>query len=597
MTPKSLRAEDPAFAGGDDDTEPLGQSGARDRLAGSARFFHPPDSFAALKAQVFPALLRGRQAADVLRIWVLGCSTGEEVYSLAIALGEKLAAERLSLQLIIYGTDLDAAAIEHARRGCYPRSIEHDVSAERLRRAFSEFEGGFRINPALRSRCTFACHNPLADPPLAQMDLVDCRSVLALLEPALQEHLLRLLEYSLKPGGFLFLGPSDSGRRQREQLELVDPRHGLYRKRPLRSDMRPEPEPAKQRAPEPCDPGLEAGDGPHAPGPPPPRCDPAELVHEVERVLLDRYAPPGVLINAAGDILQVHGEIAPFLRPGPGHHSLSLFELLRPELRDELRAALARVQHAGSEPAPTRIRLGEQAAWLRVLPVHGTAALALRYWILFEPSPQPAPGPDAPAAGTTAAEAARLSEELSAARSYLQSVLEQQEASSEELQGISEEVRSAQDELRILQDALAETQKELEQSQGQLSALGGELRQRDRDLLRLRDDLGNLLSEVPLPIVLLDRELHVRRFTPLAAPLLALGPSDLGRSLRELATRPDRLAALHALADLAEEVMRSARPAERDLVACDGRRCRARASPYRTQDHRIDGTILSFVLP
>lgn len=608
MTPKILRAEEPAPSdGGEAETAPpdrpapSARDGAeapvREQPAGSPRFFHPPDSFAALQAHVFPELLRGRQAADVLRIWVLGCSTGEKVYSLAIALSERLDAERRYLQLIIYGTDLDGAAVERARRGCYPRSIEADIEPERLRRCFVQFEGGYRIGPALRSRCVFACHNPLADPPLSQMDLVDCRDVLAHLEPALQEHLQRLLSYALKPGGFLLLGPSDPAPLPREQLAPVDARHPLYKKRPPDRHAEPVKEPDRSKEE---DPALRpASARPSAPGLPPPRLDPQELAHEVERVLLDRYAPPGVLINAAGDVLQVHGETAPFLQPGPGHHRLSLFELASEELQAVLRGSLSRARQAdGTKPAATQIRVGERAAWLRILPVPGPAASAQRYWVLFEPLRDPSGG-EAPEADT-----ARLQRELTAMRSYLESVLAQQEAASEELQGVSEEVRSAQDELGILQDALAAAQLELQQNQGRLSALSGELSQRERDLLRLHDDVGNLLSEVPLPVVLVGSDLRVRRFTPPAAQLLPLDPADGGRSLRELAAGAEPGAErpaigdprnLAELADLAEQVMRSARPDERELTARGGRRYLARASPYRTQDHRVDGAVLVFV--
>lgn len=612
MTPKSLRAEElaPSDGGDDAETAPPGRSGpapgprdgteapSRERPAGSPRFFHPPDSFGALRTHVFPALLRGRQAADVLRVWVLGCSTGEKVYSLAIALSERLEAERRYLQLIIYGTDLDGAAIERARRGCYPRSIEADIEPERLRHCFVEAEGGYRISPALRSRCVFACHNPLADPPLSQMDLVDCRDLLTHLEPALQEHLQRLLDYALKPGGFLLLGPSDTAPLARRQLVLVDARHQLYKKPPPDRPAEPVKELDRAREEDPAQPAMSAR--PYAPGLPPPRLDPQELAHEVERVLLDHYAPPGVLINAAGDVLQVHGETAPFLRPGPGHHRLSLFELAPEELRAVLRASLSRArQGAGAGPEAAQIRVGERAAWLRILPVHGPAASAPRYWVLFEPLRDP--GGDGEAAQ---ADAARLQQELTAMRGYLESVLLQQEAASEELQGVSEEVRSAQDELGILQDALVAAQQELQQSQGQLSALSGELSRRERDLVRLHDDVGNLLSEVPLPVVLLGSDLRVRRFTPLAAQLLPLGPTDGGRSLRELAagaepwTEPTEAADrrdLADLADLAEQVLRSARPDEREVTARGGRRYLARASPYRTQDRRIDGVVLVFV--
>ncbi|MFO0579288.1 MAG: CheR family methyltransferase [Polyangia bacterium] len=607
MTPKSLRAEEPATADeGDAETAQPDHRGpgpsdraelpVRERPSGSPRFFHPPDSFAALRAHVFPTLLRERQAADVLRIWVVGCSTGEKVYSLAMALSERLEAEQRPLQLILYGTDLDGTAIEQARRGCFPRSIAEDLEPERLRRCFSEFEGSFRINPALRSRCVFACHNPLSDPPLSQMDLVDCRGVLTHLEPALQEHLQRLLEYALKPGGFLLLGPSEQPPLQREQLALVDARQKLYKKRlPLREcSAEPTKEPGRTKEADPALPVLSVR--PSVPVRLPPQLDPQELAHEVERVLIDRYVPPGVLINAAGDVLQVHGETAPFLVLGPGHHRLSLFELAREELRAELRAALSRAQKS-AESAATQVRVGERAARLRIVPVLGAAATAQRCWVLFEPLGDP-DGSDGEA---PPADTARLKEELCATRSYLESVLLQQEASSEELQGVSEEVRSAQDELGVLQEALALAQHELQQRRRQLSALSDELSQRERDLLRLHDDLKNLVSEVPLPVVLVGSDLRVRRFTPPAAQLLPLGPQGTGRSLRELAAnaepadeRPAQ-ADLADLADLAEQALRSARPAERELTARGGRRYLARASPYRTQDQRTDGAVLVFI--
>ncbi|MGH7859882.1 MAG: CheR family methyltransferase, partial [Candidatus Binatia bacterium] len=315
----------------------------QDILINVTSFFRDPETFEALKAKVLPKLLMQRSRDEPLRIWVLGCSTGEEAYSIAMTFAELAEARGGSFPVQIFATDLSGPAIEKARAGVYSKNITHDVSPERLRRFFVEADGGYRVNKPIRDMCVFARHNVLVDPPFSRIDLVSCRNLLIYLESALQQKIVPLLHYALKPSGFLMLGSVETIASHRDLFEVEDAEHRIYSRKPgtgrltigLASGRHPE----------------DAGDlGPQTSRSREGRGD-AEVQKEADRILVAKYAPPGVLINADLEILQFRGDTGPYLAPAPGKASLNLLKMAREGLLVALRAAVLKAKRDG---APVR---------------------------------------------------------------------------------------------------------------------------------------------------------------------------------------------------------------------------------------------------
>ncbi len=574
----------------------------QDTLIRVTRFFRNPETFEALKAKVLPKLLKNRSGQEPLRVWVPGCSTGEEAYSIAIAFAE-LAAARGSSQLPVqvFATDLNEGCIDKARAGVYSRNIAHDVSPERLRRFFAEVEGSYRISKPIRDMCVFARHNLLTDPPFSQIDLISCRNLLIYLEPALQQKLVERLHYALKPAGFLLLGSSETIGSYRALFEAEDTRHKIYAKKPGTHRMVL---------------GQPAGryQGRAEPGHGPGRSQPAgaDVQTEANRILLARYAPPGVLVNAGLEILQFRGDTGPYLAPAPGKASLNLLRMTREGLLVTLRAA---INKAGKDNVPVReegVRVkadgGTREVNLEVVPVKGSSAGEGGFLVLFEEPAPPPPGslprgkksrgmasqPQAKAAAGEEAverENARLARELAATGEYLQSVIEQQEAANEELQSANEEVQSANEELQSINEELETSKEEIQSSNEELATVNDELQNRNLELNQLSNDLINLLGSVEMAIVMLGQDLRVRRFTPMAGEIFNLLPTDVGRPIGDIKLKlsvPD-------LEPFLAEVIDTASPREREVQDSQGRWYSLRVRPYRTLENKIEGVVILLV--
>ncbi|HJS90767.1 MAG TPA: chemotaxis protein CheB [Steroidobacteraceae bacterium] len=308
----------------------------QDILISVTTFFRNPEAFETLKSKVFPRLLKDRSRQDPIRVWVLGCASGEEAYSLAIALTEYIADSGGAVPMMVYATDLNNIGIEKARAGLYPKSIAGDISPERLRRFFVEVDGGYRVAKSIRDVCIFARHNVLGDPPFSRMDLISCRNVMIYMEAGLQKKLLPLLHYALKPSGILFLGPSETIGASRDLFELEDAKSKIYSKKAIA-------------------PRLDYGFplGPYTPSSVESRSESAreaarehvpDAQREADRILLARYLPPGVLINENHEVLQFRGDTGRYLTPAPGKASLNLLKMAREGLLVSLRALLQRAR-------------------------------------------------------------------------------------------------------------------------------------------------------------------------------------------------------------------------------------------------------------
>lgn len=578
----------------------------QDVLISVTSFFRDPESFEALKTMAFPELVKQRSGNDPLRIWTLGCSTGEEVYSLAIAYAEFAEAAGCRVPLQSFATDLNTKGIDHARAGVYHKGIVEDVSPERLARFFVETDDGYRIIKPIRDDCVFSKHNVLADPPFSRIDLISCRNLLIYMEPVLQQRIVPLLHYALKPKGVLWLGRSESIASHRDLFEVRDPKHKIFVKKAGSSATR----------------GLFL----HHLGPSDrsrlglpsvrTRGEGDDLDREANRFLMAKYVPPSVLVSADYEILRYRGDTSPYLAPAPGKASLNLLRMLRGGLLVGVRSALIRAEKEGVPVREDCVRVssdgGDRAVVVEVVPLKGNSG-GLRengFLILFEEadaSDQTRPGPggrsgtvgpksaaqdaEKDAADAAEQEISRLTQELVATREYLQAVIEQQESINEELQSANEEVQSSNEELQSTNEELETSKEEIQSSLEELAIVNDELSNRNVELLRLSDDLINLTNSIEMPIVILDLDFRIRRFTPSAADLFHLAPSDTGRLFRAVEPGFD----LPDLEPLLIEARDSDAMRQREVRNDRGHWYLLRARPYKTRDGQTEGMVVMLI--
>jgi len=557
----------------------------QDILINVTRFFRDPEAFETMKAGILPKLAADRGRDDPLRIWVLGCSTGEEAYSLAILCEEFARELGRPLPVRIFATDLNQAGIEKARAGVYPKSIESDVSPERLREFFVAADGGYRVSRAIREMCVFAPHNGLTEPPFSHMDIVSCRNMLIYLDRSLQERLLPLLHYALRADGLLWLGASEAIGSFSHLFETCDARLKMYRKRgssavsglPLSV---PSSVPSKFAA-------L------HPQGSPPARL--SEPHRDADRILLTRFVPASVLTNSDLEILQFRGDTSAFLTPAPGRASLNLFKMVREEFTLAVRSACDNARRDGMavrhEVVPLTGESGCDKVTIEVIPIRSGPGTEVHYLIVFSRGDAEAGAPAPTSVHASDEEAQRLRDELATTREYLRSVIEQQEAAYEELQSANEEVQSANEELQSTNEELQTSKEEIESSNEELATVNEELHNRNQELSRSNDDLVNLLTSVRTPIVMLDSDLCIRRFTPMAEKILNLRAVDVGRPIDEIKLG----LSVEDLQPVVAEVIHRNFVREIDVKDRHGLWYSLRVSPYRTFENEIAGAVLLLV--
>jgi two-component system CheB/CheR fusion protein len=560
----------------------------QDLLIHVTRFFREPESFESLASMVFPKLIENRDADQPIRVWVCGCATGEEAYSVAIALMEFLEKHQSAVRAQVFATDVSDTAVEHARGGVYSAAIAADVGSERLRRFFVRSEGNYRVSKAVRDICVFARQDLTKDPPFSRLDLVMCRNVLIYMDALLQRKLIGLFHYSLQPHGYLVLGQAETIGTQAGLFSLIDKRHRIHRKKsvaslnpvvtfPLTSIGAPV---AKQR-------NAEPGVGEKS------------LQGEVARVILDRYAPAGVVVDADFQIVQFRGHTGPYLEPAPGDASLSLFKMAREGLLYGLRTAL---QMARKKKEPVR-KEGQQVryggSWLpvaiEVVPL--TSLGRVYYLVLFDGRlPQPAaPTREKRRAAKrhsrdgAAMPAERLQLELAASREYLQSVIQELEAANEELQSANEEILSSNEELQSTNEELDTAKEELQSTNEELNTVNEELHGRNEEVSRINADLVNLISSLHIAVVILGGDLRIRRFTPMAEKVLNLISADVDRPISHIKPNincPD-------LERLIVACIETLAPIEREVQDRDGRWFLLRIRPYKTLEQKVEGAVLA----
>jgi len=559
-----------------------------DLLINVTSFFRDPETFQALSTEVFPRILRERSAESPVRVWVPGCATGEEAYSIAMCLLETQSALGGNTPIQVFATDLSETAIVKARAGVYPQNIAADVSPERLLRFFVKVDSRYQVSKAVRDLLIFARQDLARDPPFSRMDLVSCRNVLIYLEPALQKRVMATFHYALSPAGVLLLGKSETVGASSELFTLVDKEHKVYGKRAQATP------PLLSLAP--------AASEKAAVAPPAPAMARAQrrsdVEREAERLLLGRSAPASVLIDEKEEVFHFRGDTEAYLGHAQGATSFQLVKMARKGLLPDLRRLLqeARATKAAQRKVLLLRHRGQaRRVSLEVIPIQGPGSGEGCFLVLFdEGARRQAMGPATPVPRGAKAEQrhiAQLEQELQALRHHQQAVQEEQEAANEELQSANEEILSSNEELLSVNEEMETAKEELQSNNEELTTLNEELQNRNLELHRLNDDLDNFLASVTLPLVMLGPDLIVRRFTPAAARLLVLHPTDVGRPFGHLRMSLE----LSEVEPLIQGVIETVSPAERELQDREGRWWRLHVRPYRTRENRIEGVVLVLV--
>jgi two-component system, chemotaxis family, CheB/CheR fusion protein len=559
-------------------------------------FFRDPESFETLKRDVLPGLIVERPVTQPLRIWVPGCATGEEAYSLAICVLEFLAEGSFQHAIRLFATDIDELALAKARTGLYIENIALDVSPERLRRFFVKVDQSYQITSAVRELCVFAKHNLYQDPPFSNLDLIICRNVLIYLETATQRRVIPLFHYALQPSGALALGPSETIGAFTDLFSLTNQQHKIYTKKvtalPATGDFFPHVRGSDDRV-----------EGTAAMSEAPAQWPTVDLYREADRLLLRHYVPAAVLVSEAMDILQFHGDTDRYLRPPSGRATLNLFRMARNGLRSDLLAALELARQTGAQVCREGVRFGtettQQEVTIRVLPLALPRSGISHYLVVFEEAAAPARPISQesllPASGSAPLAEAdrinRLQQELEATHLYLQSLMEQYEAANEELKAANEEIVSSNEELQSTNEELETAKEELQSMNEELLTTNDELSHRNHELSQANNDLSNLFSSVSLPIIMVGHDLRIRRFTAMAETVLQLIPTDIGRPIGHL----QLTGAIPELESWILQVIDTVSPQAREVQDRHGHWYSLRIRPYRTPEHQIDGAVLLFI--
>jgi two-component system CheB/CheR fusion protein len=564
-------------------------------LINVTEFFRDPEYFDFLREHVLPNLIGHHPQDAAIRIWVPGCSTGEEAYSLGILLREALDEKGMARPVQIFGTDISDRAIANARAGVFSPTDVANVSPERLRRFFYETERGYVVQKPIRDMCVFARQNVAKDSPFSRLDLISCRNVLIYLSPKLQRKLMPIFHYGLNPGGYLVLGNSESVGGNADLFRLIDRRFRIYTRKS--TNFRPSFEFSVDHAATPAPTPMPT------PTPAPDDAkEPFDIIREADRIVLHRHGPVGVIVNEDLDIVQFRGDVSPFLALTSGRASLSLMKLARDGLAGELEAALteAREKHTRVHRSNVIVMTSDEtrAVDIDITPIEALHGKERSYLVLFS-----VPGSAPPAAEGKAAHRPRvkqsvheaqmeqLRQDLRSTRNYLQATIEKHESTNQELRAANEEIQSSNEELQSTNEELETAKEELQSTNEELTTVNEELHSRQVELVQLNNDLTNLINNVHLPIIILGQDMRIRRLTPMAEKVLNMIPSDVGRPLSDLNLNLQ----VKDLPRLIDEVVESLTVKELEVQNHEGHWYSMRLRPYRTADNKIEGVVLALI--
>ena len=587
----------------------------RDLLIGVTSFFRDPEAFQALEDQIIPKMFEGRPAGSLVRIWTAGCSTGEEAYSIAILLVERMEAVKQSYTVQLFATDIDGQAIATARAGIYPASIAADITSERLARFFTLEPGGgtYRVNKGVRDLIVFSEQDVIRDPPFSKLDLLSCRNLLIYMGTELQRKLIPLFHYALKPAGVLFLGTSESVGEFDELYAVVDRKAKLYRRE---EDHHGQQRAALGRFLPPMmamDVPLTSGGARSAV---PRKTSLRELT---ERALLQQVDSVGALVNGQGDVLYLHGRTGMYLEPAPGDASVSnILKMAREGLRHALTTTLHKAVGTNDIVRVPKLSVKTNGHFttvnltIRPVPTGSTGLTGPTaspesplYLVILEETPDDSRElslPDAvsasdgvqqsPTASDAEQQIATLKQELRAKDEYLQSANEELESSTEELKSSNEEMQSVNEELQSTNEELETSKEELQSVNEELATVNAELQIKVTDLSRANNDMNNLLAGTGIGTVFVDHQLRLLRFTPAASTLINLILSDIGRPIAHVVSN---LVNYSSLVEDLQAVLNTLVAKEIVVLTTEGKSYTMRIQPYRTLENVIEGAVVSFV--
>ncbi|MEI6167603.1 MAG: chemotaxis protein CheB [bacterium] len=589
----------------------------RDLLIGVTSFFRDPEAFKALESEVIQKLFSNRPAGSVIRVWSPGCATGEEAYSIAILLQEQLEAHKQSFRIQVFATDIDTHAIAIARNGLYPASVAADISPERLARFFvAEPDGdAYRIHKGIRDMLIVSEQDVIKDPPFSKLDLISCRNLLIYMGGDLQKKLIPLFHYALNPGGFLFLGTSETIGEFETLFSPLDTKLKLYRRR---EDLHSASRTALSTLQSP-DASARLRSIDKKPGGK--RLSLRELT---EQALLQQVAPTGALVNGQGDILYLHGRTGLYLEPTPGEAGINnILKMAREGLQYALTTALHKAVSGKQAVQCPNLRVKNNGHYttvnLNIRPVMDESAAtpdACLYLVSLEEAPAtPKPGPVTPAspagpevkplpigspAGTDSAEfggltteeyITSLKQELRTKEEFLQSANEELETSNEELKCSNEELQSVNEELQSTNEELETSKEELQSINEELATVNTELQTKVLELTRNNNDMSNLLAGTGIATIFVDHNLRILRFTPAATQIINLIQSDVGRPVSHIVSN---LTGYNSLVADTQAVLDTLVPKEMEVLSTDGKWYSMRIRPYRTLTNVIEGAVITF---
>jgi two-component system, chemotaxis family, CheB/CheR fusion protein len=558
-----------------EETAPLLQ----DMLISVTQFFRDRAAYEVLEHEL-AALLTHPRGDEPLRAWVAGCATGEEAYSIAMLLFDLAAAANHLSQLQVFATDIDQRAIARARAGLYPEAIAADVPSTRLRQYFQKEQAQYRMRKPLRERILFAEHNLLRDPPFSRLDLVCCRNLLIYLDRDIQRGVLEMFHFALRPGGLLFLGSSESAEMAPDLFTVIDKKARLYRALGTARIGR------VPQLPVTAFPVAKMAGTLTTPRP---------LTFEsLHRRLIDQFGPPTILVDSHYAVVHLSERAGRYLRYPAGALPSNLLLMVRPELRLELRTALFRARQSGLSVEARRValKIGDTASFLNmtVRPVRDEMSGIDLLLIVFD-EVEASLARDAKTADERDPVVEQLELELTRLNQQLQGSLDESEVSTEELRASNEELQAINEELRSASEELETSKEELQSVNEELVTVNSELRSKVDEAGKVNDDLQNLVASTDIATVFVDPAMRIKRFTPRAAEVFNVIPTDVGRSLLDLTHRLD----YDELVEDATQAFEHLRTIEREVVANNGRWYLARVSPYRTVEDHIDGAVLNFI--
>lgn len=567
------------------DTPDESQELLGDLLIGVTNFFRDREAFEALERDVIPRLFSADfQDERDIRVWSAGCSTGEEAFSLAMLLCEQAALEGKPSKLQVFATDIDERAITIARQALYSEAIATDVTPTRLRQYFTKEQSHYRIKKEVREKVLFAQHSLLRDPPFSKLHLISCRNLLIYLDREVQQEILRMFHFALRPGGYLFLGSSESADACSDLFTPIDKKNRLYRATigavsrhtpVLATDVYPRSASLSKRSD---------------------RNRRKASFAELHQRVLEHYAPPSVIVNHASEIVHMSDRAGHFLRYVGGEPSLELLKLVHPELRLELRTALFQAINTRMSVEARRVRLTRDGRTFYVNMVarpfrddeHGEEYVLVLFDEVEDTFSEEAKSSEKQGRDSLVL---HLEDELQRTKEQLQTTIEQSETSTEELKASNEELQAINEELRSATEELETSKEELQSINEELITVNHELKSKVEETSKINDDLQNLIASTDIATVFVDRGLRIKWYTPRATELFNIIAADAGRSLLDITHRLD----YDELGNDATRVFESLGQIEREVRSADGRSFIARLLPYRTVEDRIDGAVLTFI--